>query len=83
MDKDTNILMITGPNMSGKSTYMRELAIIVILNQIGCFVPNKIKLFLVAFFKALALSFISTIKVDSPPTKSSLAPILVKILSNI
>ncbi len=41
MDKDTNILMITGPNMSGKSTYMRELAIIVILNQIGCFVPAK------------------------------------------
>ncbi len=39
MDKDTNILMITGPNMSGKSTYMRELAIIVIMNQMGCFVP--------------------------------------------
>lgn len=39
MDKDTDILMITGPNMSGKSTYMRELAIIVILNQMGSFVP--------------------------------------------
>lgn len=41
MDEKTNILMITGPNMSGKSTYMRCLAIISILNQIGSFVPAK------------------------------------------
>ncbi len=41
MDNNTDILMITGPNMSGKSTYMRCLAIIAILNQIGSFVPAK------------------------------------------
>lgn len=41
MDDKTDILLITGPNMSGKSTYMRELAIITIMAQIGSFVPAK------------------------------------------
>ena len=41
LDSDRRMLVITGPNMGGKSTYMRQIAIITLLAQIGSYVPAK------------------------------------------
>lgn len=40
-DRDNRLILITGPNMAGKSTYIRQVALIALMAHMGCFVPAK------------------------------------------
>ncbi len=40
-DQDQRLLLITGPNMAGKSTYLRQVALLIIMAQMGSFIPAR------------------------------------------
>lgn len=57
MSEDEHVQLITGPNMGGKSTYMRQNALLVVMAQMGSFIPAKTAELpiLIAFLQELVL----------------------------
>ena len=86
LDSDDNrTMMITGPNMAGKSVYMRQVALIVILAHIGCFVPaTKAEICLVdkIFTRVGASDDLSTGRSTFMVEMSEVADILQNATSN-
>ncbi len=78
-ENNQEIMILTGPNMGGKSTYMRQIALIVLMAQIGCYVPAKqaeLKLFTKIFTRMGAsddiLSAQSTFMVEMSEANNAL-----------
>lgn len=87
MNEEREILLITGPNMAGKSTYMRQLALISILAQVGCYVPAtqvKIPIFDQVFTRIGAADDLasgqSTFMVEMLETKNAISKATQKSL---
>ncbi|MBT1248065.1 MULTISPECIES: DNA mismatch repair protein MutS [unclassified Thermosipho (in: thermotogales)] len=81
MDKKRRMYIITGPNMSGKSTYIRQVGLIAVMAQIGCFVPGenvKLPIFDRVFTRMGARDDISTGKSTFLVEMSEVALILDK-----
>lgn len=76
--RDQEILMITGPNMAGKSTYMRQVAILTIMAQIGSFIPAK-----EAFFTPVDRIFTRVGAADDISTGQSTFMVEMKEVSHI
>ncbi|MCX7654423.1 MAG: DNA mismatch repair protein MutS [Fervidobacterium sp.] len=85
MDSTLRMFILTGPNMSGKSTYIRQVGLIALMTQIGCFVPAdfaKIPIFDRIFTRMGARDDISTGKSTFLTEMNEVALILAKATKN-